>query len=102
MGLKQELSHGARYNAGLLMAPGHEPWGSEGPTLLALPVGTLHSPAKDIAEVNNPVPIHHAAAPFSMPVPVDPSALAEGTTTGLVHRFKKAIPRILVFLASFV
>jgi hypothetical protein len=102
MGLKQELSHGTRYNAELVMAPGHEPWGSEGPTLLTLPVGTLHSPAKDIAEVSNPVPIHHAAAPFSMPVPVDPSALAEGTTTGFVHRFEKVIPRLLVFLASFV
>jgi len=101
MGLKQELSHGARYNAGLVMAPGHEPRGSQSPTLLALPVGALHSPAKDIAEVNNLIPVQHTGAPFPVTVPVDPGALAEGTTTGFVHRLEKLIPRLLVFLASF-
>jgi len=102
VGLKQELSHGTGYHTELVVASGHEPWGSERPTLLTLQVGTLHPLANHIAEVNNPIPLQHTAAPFPMAVPVDPPALAEWATTGFVHRFEKVIPRFLEFLASFV
>jgi len=102
MGLKQELSHGTAYHAQLVVAPGYETRGSEGPTLLALPIGALHSPAKDLVEVNDPVTFQHAGAPLPVTVPVDPPALAEWATTGFIHRFEKSIPRFLEFLTSFV
>jgi hypothetical protein len=102
MGLKQELSHGTGYNAQLVVASGYETRGSEGPTLLTLPVSTLDSPANHIAEVGNLIPIQHAGAPFPVTVPVDPPALAEWATTGFIHRVGKSIPCFLEFLTSFV
>jgi hypothetical protein len=101
MGVKQKVPCSTGDNAELVMASGHEPRGSQSPTLLALPVGALHSPAQNIAEVNDPIPLYHAAAAFSIAVPVDPPALAEGTTTGFLYRLEKLVPRLLVFLASF-
>jgi hypothetical protein len=102
MGVKQEVPRGIGYNTHLVVASGHEPRGSQSPTLLALPIGALHSPANHIAEVGNLIPIKHTGAPFPVTVPVDPGALAEGATTGFVYRLEKLIPRLLVFLASFV
>jgi hypothetical protein len=102
VGFKQERSCGTCYNTELVVASGHEPRGSQGPTLFALLIGTLHSPAARIAEVNDPLPFQHAAAPFPVTVPVDPKTLAEWSGTGVVHRIGKVIPRFVEFLTSFV
>ena len=87
LGVKEILSCGAGHNAELVMSSRHEPRRSESPTLLALPIGALHSPANHIAEVGHLIPIQHAGAAFPVTVPVDPKALAEGARTGFVHRF---------------
>jgi len=102
LGIKQEPSYCTGYHAHLVVAVGHKPWGSQSPTLLALPVGTLHSSANHFAEVNNPIPLKHAGAPFPVTVAVNPPALAKGATTRFVHRFEKMIPCFLEFLAPFV
>jgi hypothetical protein len=87
VGVKEELSCGAGDNAELVMSSSYEPGRSESPTLLALPIGALDSPANHIAEVGNLIPIQHAGAPFPVTVPVDPKTLAEWATTGFVRCF---------------